>query len=403
MINGAAIKERFCLLAPFVGERVRRLVAASEAKAAGHGGIAATAAATGVARSTILRGLAELKTGRDDFPERIRRPGAGRKPATELQPGLLDALQDLVSSAIRGDPEAALLWVSKSQRHLAAALGERGFTVSHKLVGRLLDKLGFSLQANSKTREGANHPDRNAQFEPINAQINTFQADGQPTISVDTKKKELVGDFKNGGRELRPKGDPEQVRVHDFKIPELGKVAPYGIYDIAANAGWVNIGIDHDTAAFAVESIRRWWLELGKSRYPDAKRLLITADGGGSNGVRVRLWKRELQKLVNEIGVKVTVAHLPPGTSKWNRIEHRLFAFITQNWRGKPLITHEVIVQLIGATTTKTGLTVACRIDTNLYPKGVSVSDEEMAAINLTHDDFHGEWNYTISPSIDTG
>ena len=403
MINSAAIKERFCLLAPFVGERVRRLVAASEAKAAGHGGIAATAVATGMARSTIGRGLAELETGRDDFPERIRRPGAGRKPATELQPGLLDALQDLVSSAIRGDPEAALLWVSKSQRHLAAALGERGFEVSHKLVGRLLNTLGFSLQANSKTREGANHPDRNAQFEHINAQINTFQADGQPTISVDTKKKELVGDFKNGGRELRPKGDPEQVRVHDFKIPELGKVAPYGIYDIAANAGWVNIGIDHDTAAFAVESIRRWWLELGKSRYPDAKRLLITADCGGSNGVRVRLWKRELQKLVNEIGVKITVAHLPPGTSKWNRIEHRLFAFITQNWRGKPLITHEVIVQLIGATTTKTGLTVACRIDTNLYPKGVTVSDEEMAAINLTHDDFHGAWNYTISPSIDTG
>ena len=330
MINSAAIKERFCLLAPFVGERVRRLVAASEAKAAGHGGIAATAVATGMARSTIGRGLAELETGRDDFPERIRRPGAGRKPATELQPGLLDALQDLVSSAIRGDPEAALLWVSKSQRHLAAALGERGFEVSHKLVGRLLNTLGFSLQANSKTREGANHPDRNAQFEHINAQINTFQADGQPTISVDTKKKELVGDFKNGGRELRPKGDPEQVRVHDFKIPELGKVAPYGIYDIAANAGWVNIGIDHDTAAFAVESIRRWWLELGKSRYPDAKRLLITADCGGSNGVRVRLWKRELQKLVNEIGVKITVAHLPPGTSKWNRIEHRLFAFITQ-------------------------------------------------------------------------
>jgi len=403
VINSAAIKERFCLLAPFVGERVRRLVAASEAKAAGHGGIAATAVATGMARSTIGRGLAELETGRDDFPERIRRPGAGRKPATELQPGLLDALQDLVSSAIRGDPEAALLWVSKSQRHLAAALGERGFEVSHKLVGRLLNTLGFSLQANSKTREGANHPDRNAQFEHINAQINTFQADGQPTISVDTKKKELVGDFKNGGRELRPKGDPEQVRVHDFKIPELGKVAPYGIYDIAANAGWVNIGIDHDTAAFAVESIRRWWLELGKSRYPDAKRLLITADCGGSNGVRVRLWKRELQKLVNEIGVKITVAHLPPGTSKWNRIEHRLFAFITQNWRGKPLITHEVIVQLIGATTTKTGLTVACRIDTNLYPKGVTVSDEEMAAINLTHDDFHGAWNYTISPSIDTG
>jgi hypothetical protein len=309
----------------------------------------------------------------------------------------------LVVSAIRGDPEAALLWVSKSQRHLAQALAERGFTVSHKLVGRLLNRLGFSLQANRKTREGSNHPDRDAQFEQINAKIKRFQAAKQPAISVDTRKKELVGDFKNGGRELRPKGDPEQVRVHDFKIPELGKAVPYGVYDIAANVGWVSVGIDHDTAAFAVESIRRWWQELGKARYPRTTRLLITADCGGSNGARVRLWKLELQKLANELGIAITVAHLPPGTSKWNRIEHRLFAFITQNWRGKPLVSHQVIVQLISATATTTGLSVACRVDDNLYPKAVAVSDEELDAINLTCDRFHGEWNYTISPLLDSG
>lgn len=378
-------------------------MAASEAKAAGRGGIAAASAATGVARSTIGRGLAELASGRDDRPGWVRRPGGGRKPATTTQPGLLDALRELVAAAIRGDPEAALLWVSKSQRHLAQSLIERGFVVSHKLVGRLLKKLGFSLQANRKTREGASHPDRDAQFDHINARIKAFQADGQPTISVDTKKKELVGDFKNGGRELRPKGEPEPVRVHDFKIPELGKAVPYGVYDLAANAGWVSVGIDHDTAAFAVESIRRWWHEFGGRRYPGASRLLITADCGGSNGVRVRLWKRELQALANEIGVAITVAHLPPGTSKWNRIEHRLFAFITQNWRGKPLVSHQVIVQLIAATTTSTGLTVACRIDENRYPKGVTVSDAELAAINITHDGFHGEWNYTVSPLIKPG
>jgi Rhodopirellula transposase DDE domain len=310
----------------------------------------------------------------------------------------LEALEDIVQSAIRGDPEAALLWVSKSQRHLADALAERGFAVSQKLVGRLLRRLGFSLQANCKTREGASHPDRNAQFEYINAEVKTFQASGEPAISVDTKKKELVGDFKNAGRELRRKGDPEPVRIHDFAIPELGKVAPYGIYDLADNSGWVNVGIDHDTGAFAVESIRRWWQELGRSRYPAAQRLLITADCGGSNGNRVRLWKRELQILADETGLAITVAHLPPGTSKWNRIEHRLFAFITQNWRGKPLLTHKVIVQLIASTTTKTGLTVQCRLDCNKYAKGIKISDEEMAKLNITRADFHGEWNYTIKP-----
>ena len=395
MIDVAAIRSRFVALSPFLDERARRLVAASEAQTAGHGGIAATSVATGVARSTIGRGLVELTARCDDQPGRVRRPGAGRKPATTKQPGLLAALQELVTSATRGDPEAALLWVSRSQRHLAEALSGRGFKVSHKLVGRLLAGLGFSLQANRKTREGSHYPDRDAQFEHINARIQAFQAKQQPAISVDTKKKELVGDFKNGGRELRPKGEPEPVRVHDFKIPELGKAVPYGVYDIAANAGWISVGIDHDTAAFAVESIRRWWHELGQSRYRRAKRLLITADCGGSNGVRVRLWKCELQKLANETGMAITVAHLPPGTSKWNRIEHRLFAFITQNWRGKPLVSHQVIVQLIGATTTKTGLSVACRIDDNLYPKGVAISDDEIEAINLTCDKFHGEWNYT--------
>ena len=398
MIDIQAIKSRFEALAPHLNERARRLFAASEAQAAGRGGIAAVAAVTGIARSTIGRGLAELRSDESAFSRRIRRAGGGRKPKVETEPGLLDALAELVQSAIRGDPEAALLWVSKSQRHLATALAERGFTASQKLVGRLLRRLGFSLQANRKTREGSNHPDRNAQFEHINAQINAFQAAGQPAISVDTKKKELVGDFKNGGRELRPKGDPEPVRVHDFMLPELGKVAPYGVYDIAANAGWINLGITSDTAAFAVESIRRWWQELGQSRYPSADRILITADCGGSNGARVRLWKTELQTLADQTGLSITVAHLPPGTSKWNRIEHRLFAFITQNWRGKPLLTHQVIVQLIASTTTNKGLTVQCGLDKNTYDKGIKISDAEMATINITPADFHGEWNYTIKP-----
>ena len=398
MIDTPAIKSRFEALAPHLNERARRLFVASEADAAGRGGIAAVAAVTGVARSTIGRGLAELRSKEGASSRRIRRPGGGRKLKVETEPGLLDALSELVQSAIRGDPEAALLWVSKSQRHLVGALSQRGFTASQKLVGRLLRGLGFSLQANRKTREGTSHPDRNAQFEHINAQINGFQAAGQPAISVDTKKRELVGDFKNGGRELRPRGDPEPVRVHDFMLPERGKVAPYGVYDIAANAGWINLGITSDTATFAVESIRRWWRELGQSRYQEAKRILITADCGGSNGARVRLWKTELQTLADQTGLSITVAHLPPGTSKWNRIEHRLFAFITQNWRGKPLLTHQVIVQLIASTTTEKGLTVQCRLDKNAYDKGIKVSDAEMAKLNIKLDDFHGEWNYTIDP-----
>jgi hypothetical protein len=336
----AAIKARFDALEPILDERARRLFAASAARAAGRGGIAAVSQTTGIARSTVGRGLEELRSGAVMFSGRVRRRGGGSKPAIEMHPGLLDALNDPVQPAIRGDPEAALVWVSKSQRHLSAALAKRNFTAGQKLIGRLLRRLGFSLQANARTREGTGHPDRNAQFEHINAEVKAFQSAGEPAISVDTKKQELVGDFKNGGRELRPKGKPEPVRVHDFVIPELGKAVPYGVYDIAANAGWINLGITHNTAAFAVESIRRWWHERGAVRYPAATRLLITTDCGSSNGVRMRLWKRELQALADELGIAITVCHLPPGTSKWNRIEHRLFAFMTQNWRGKPLISH---------------------------------------------------------------
>ncbi len=398
MIDISSIKARFNALEPTLDEKGRRLFAASEARAAGHGGVAAVSQATGIARSTIDRGLADLRLGAVMFSTRVRRPGGGGKPSTETQPRLLESLNDLVQSSIRGDPEAALLWVSKSQRHLSAALAELGFVAGQKLVGRLLKRLGFSLQANAKTREGASHPDRNAQFEHINAEVKAFQAAGEPVISVDTKKKELVGDFKNAGRELRPKGQPEPVRVHDFVIPELGKVAPYGVYDVAANDGWVNLGISHDTAAFAVESIRRWWHVLGAARYPAATRLLINADCGGSNGNRVRLWKRELQGLADELRIEITVNHLPPGTSKWNRIEHRLFAFISMNWRAKPLVSYLVIIQLIASTTTDTGLSVGCQLDANAYEKGVKISDAEMAALNIKPAPFHGEWNYTITP-----
>src|SRR5580658_5415500 len=395
---------RHSALHPVLDERGRRRFAAAEARMAGRGGVSTVSRITGLARSTIRRGLDELeRTAGDAISGRVRRPGGGRKKATEVDPTPLKDSKDLVEPATRGDPEAPLLWTSRSLRNLADALRTMGHEIGHNVVGDLLRQLNYSLQSNRKTREGTHNPDRDAQFGYINTQMKAALSEGRPAISVDTKKKELVGDFKNGGRELRPKGDPEPVRVHDFKIPELGKVAPYGVYDIAANAGWISIGIDHDTAAFAVESIRRWWHEFGKSRYLGAKHLLITADCGGSNGVRVRLWKRELQKLANETGMAITVADLPPGTSKWNRIEHRLFAFITQNWRGKPLVSHQVIVQLIGATTTKTGLSVACRIDDGLYPKGVTVSDDEINAINLTCDEFHGEWNYTISPSLDSG
>jgi hypothetical protein len=399
VIDIADIRQRWRQAASFLDERARRLFAANEALAQGHGGVTAVSIATGLARSTIDRGIRELRSARNELGARLRRPGAGRKSAVAHQPGLSAALETLIEDAIRGDPCSPLRWVSRSQRHLVKALSAHGYQVSQRVVGKLLRELGYSCQANRKTREGSNNPDRNAQFVHVNATVQAAIAAGEPAISVDTKKKELVGDFKNNGRELRPKGEPELVRVHDFKLPELGKVSPYGVYDIAANHGWVSVGISADTGAFAVESIRRWWYKLGKLRYPNATRLTVTADCGGSNGPQVKLWKCELQRLANETGLRITVAHLPPGTSKWNRIEHRLFAFITMNWRGKPLVSHQVIVQLIGATTTETGLKVYCEIDANLYPKGVEVSDEEIQAINIVRSEFRGEWNYTIAPN----
>jgi hypothetical protein len=399
VIDIDAIRLRWQQTEPFLDERGRRVFAANTALAAGRGGIAATSVATGVARSTIKRGIDELRAGRNEISVRVRRPGGGRKSAVTHQPGLPAALEALIEDAIRGDPCSPLRWVSRSLRHLVKALAAQGFQASQRVVANLLRELRYSCQANRKTREGANHPDRDAQFSHINTTVKAAIAAGEPAISVDTKKKELVGDFKNNGRELRRRGDPEPVRVHDFKIPALGKVAPYGVYDIAANHGWVSVGIDADTGAFAVESIRRWWYKLGRARYPNAKTLTITADCGGSNGPQVKLWKRELQRLTNETGLKVMVVHLPPGTSKWNKIEHRLFAFITMNWRGKPLVSHQVIVQLIGSTTTETGLKVACEIDGNLYPRGIKVGDAEMQAINITRNEFHGEWNYTIAPN----
>jgi Rhodopirellula transposase DDE domain len=380
VIDIEPIRERFSAVAPFLDERGRRLVAAAEAFAAGYGGIAAVAIATGVAPSTIGRGLKEL--AQDEPSERIRRPGAGRKRTVSKDPTLLPDLEVLVEPTTRGDPESPLRWTCKSLRRLAQVLQAQGHAVSRTLVGHLLNEAGYSLQGNRKTTEGDSHPDRDAQFGYINTQVTTALAEQQPVISVDTKKKELVGDFRNNGREYRPQGNPEEVRVHDFLIKELGRAVPYGVYDLAANSGWVSVGVDHDTAAFAVNSIRQWWLTVGRARYPQASRLLITADGGGSNGSRVRLWKRELQKLANELGIDIVVSHLPPGTSKWNKIEHRLFSFISQNWRAKPLVSYRVIVELISATTTKTGLTVRCELDTGQYPSGIVVSDAEMAALN---------------------
>jgi transposase len=399
MQEQAAIKERYARVAGVLDERGRRAVAAAEALAVGRGGITAVARATGLSRTTIRSGVAEL-TGAVPraAPGRVRRPGGGRRKTVEADPTVRDDLERLVEPVTRGDPESPLRWTCKSVRKLAAELRAQGHRVSHQWVAEALRDLGYSLQGNRKTREGSAHPDRDAQFAHLNATADAFLAAGAPVISVDTKKKELVGDFKNGGREWRPKGEPEAVRVHDFAIPELGRVSPYGVYDLARNAGWVNVGIDHDTAAFAVESIRRWWQGAGRARYPHARRLLITADGGGSNGSRVRLWKWELQRLADETGLAISVCHFPPGTSKWNTIEHRLFSFISQNWRGTPLVNYAVILRLIAATTTATGLTVTSCLDTNAYPLGRKVSDAEMATLRLQPGAFHGDWNYTLAP-----
>jgi transposase len=392
------IKTRFEMLSPFLNERTRRLAAAAEAAAIGRGGISRVARATGVSRRAIASGLAQLRES-DGLPSgRIRRPGGGRKKVVKTDDTLLSDLERLIDPVTRGDPESPLRWTCKSIRKLAEELEQMGHATSHRMVAELLRDLGYSLQANRKTYEGKGHPDRNAQFEHINAKVQAALKAGEPVISVDAKKKELVGDFKNPGREWQPAGQPELVRVYDFIIPGLGRDTPYGIYDMARNSGWVNVGMDHDTAAFAAASIQRWWDSMGKANYPRAERLLITADGGGSNGSRVRLWKVELQRLADETGLEISVCHFPPGTSKWNKIEHRLFSFISQNWRGKPLVSHEAIVNLIAATTTKMGLKVTCELDRGVYPAGIKVSKKEIEALNLQRDEFHGEWNYTISP-----
>jgi hypothetical protein len=391
------LADKLAVVLPHLNERQRRLLLAAEARVLGYGGVARVARAAGVSRQTIHTGLHDL-----DQPEanasRVRRPGGGRPAAPTHDPTLLADLEALVDPDTRGDPMSPLRWTCKSTRQLVAALAERGHRVSHQTVAALLRAADYSLQAPVKTLEGTRHPDRDAQFRYLNDQTKAFLAQGWPVVSVDTKKKELVGTFKNGGRDWQPKGQPERVNVHDFPDPALGKAIPYGIYDVGRNAGWVSVGRDHDTAAFAVASLRRWWQVVGHAAYPQATHLLICADGGGSNGYRLRLWKVELQRLATELGLRVTVCHLPPGTSKWNKIEHRLFAHISLNWRGRPLVSHEVIVELIGATTTTTGLRVQAELDSGAYPTKVKVLDDELMALHLTPHPFHGEWNYSFAP-----
>jgi hypothetical protein len=401
MVDEVTIRRRFRLVEGHLDERMRRLLAAAEAEAVGFGGASVVARATGVSRRAIRTGAKELLQAPRDLGrlgQRIRRPGGGRKRTVAQDPTLQRDLERLIEPVTRGDPETALRWTCKSVRRLSMELKRRGHRASHRLVAEILHQLGYSLQANAKTIEGTSHPDRNAQFEHIHQRVRRYLAKGDPVISVDTKKKELVGEFKNGGQELRPQGMPEKVRVHDFVIPELGRAIPYGVYDLGTNTGWVSVGIDHDTAEFAVETIRRWWRWMGRKRYPQGRRLLITADAGGSNGSRLRLWKTEIQKLADEIQIPISICHFPPGTSKWNKIEHRLFSFISQNWRGKPLVSHAVIVKLIAATRTATGLKVKARLDTNSYPGGIKVSKADLDDVKLRPDSFHGDWNYTILP-----
>jgi Rhodopirellula transposase DDE domain len=394
------IRRKFRALTPLMDERTRRHWAASEARELSWGGITCVAKATGLSRTTIAAGVEDLKSRSDESEPnpRIRRPGAGRKPLDHHDPGLWAALDALVDPVTRGDPETPLRWTCKSTRRLAQELCRQNHPISPGTVASMLRDLGYSLQANRKTREGETHPDRNAQFEYISQQVRRLQKRGQPVVSVDTKKKELVGDFKNPGREWRLQGEPEEVRVHDFKDPALGKAIPYGVYDLANNQGWVSVGIHRDTAQFAARTIQRWWQDMGAKRFPRARELLITADGGGSNSYRSRLWKVALQQLADHLDLTLRVCHFPPGTSKWNKIEHRLFSFITQNWRGKPLVSRQAIVNLIASTTTKTGLTVRAALDTNVYETGIKVSNKQMEALNIQPADFHGEWNYSIAP-----
>jgi len=399
-VDITTLRRKYRAVAPGLTERSRRLWAASEAAALGHGGIGLVQRATGLSRSTISRGMREVAAGAHATlpPERTRRPGGGRKRAREKDATLVADLEALVEPTASGAPDAPLRWTAKSVRHVAADLQAMGHQVSHVLVATLLHESGYSLQANRKTREGPQHPDRDGQFRYINEQVQRCQRQRQPVISVDTKKKELGGDFKNAGREWRPTGQAEPVRVHDFLIPSQGKAIPYGVYDLTRDEGWVSVGIDHDTASFAVRAIRRWWRAMGRAAYPRASRLLITADAGGSNGPRVRLWKWELQQFANRTGLTITVCHFPPGTSKWNKIEHRLFSHIAMNWRGKPLVSLAAIVSLIGATTTAAGLRVRSELDRGRYPKGVAPTDEQMARLTLRPHAFQGDWNYTIRP-----
>ena len=402
MDNVAIIESKYRALCGRLDEATLRLWAATEARSLGRGGVSAVAKASGMSRTTIYAGLAELKAtapvSKGEARARVRTTGGGRKKLTAKDTNLLRDLDALVEPTSRGDPMSPLRWTCKSTYRLAEELKQQGHEVSQRTVCDLLSQMEYSLQSTRKTQEGRQHEDRDAQFGFIAQRVTEYQAAGDPVISVDTKKKELIGDFKNAGKEWQPKGVPEKVRVHDFIDPELGKVAPYGVYDLTANTGWVNIGIDHDTAEFAVQSIRRWWQEMGKTNYPRARRLLITADCGGSNGYRVRLWQRELQKLADELRLTIQVCHFPPGTSKWNKIEHRMFCHITANWRGRPLISRQVIVNLIGSTTTRNGLRIRADIDENTYAKGIKISDAELAALAIERDKFHGEWNYRVPP-----
>ena len=393
-------RERFLALMPHLNERQLRIAAALEARALGYGGVSTVAEVSGLARGTIHRGLEEIKDPtRMSSVDGVRLGGGGRKTIASQDPRILRRLKVLVESNTRGDPMSPLLWTCKSTGALAEALSKEGSAISADTVGRLLASIGYSLQANMKTlEEGTAHPDRDQQFKHLNGQVRRFLKRKNPVISVDAKKKELVGQYYNKGRRWRPRGEPEEVRVHDFIDPGESKAIPYGIYDVAKNQGWVNVGCDHDTAGFAVASIRRWWCSMGLEVYPEADRLLISADSGGSNGYRIRLWKKELQSLVDETGLWITVCHLPPGTSKWNKIEHRLFSHISMNWRGRPLVSHEIVVKLIGATMTKSGLKVRAKLDKRKYPLKVKVSDEDMKSLNIEPHPFHGEWNYTIKP-----
>jgi hypothetical protein len=400
-VQVATLRAKHAALAPVFTKRSRRVWAATEARAIGHGGIALVERAPGISRSTIQRGLRDLDADTPLPPGRTRKAGAGRKPATALDQTLLRDLDALVEPTAPGDPDSPLRWSSKSVRTLAVALQALGHTVSHTVVAELLHQLGYSLQGNAKTREGRQHTDRDAQFRYIAATVKRSQRRKQPTISVHTQKKELIGDFKNGGRAWRPNGTPDRVRVHDFVIPTPahGKAIPYGVYDLHRDEGWVSVGIDHDTASFAVNAIRRWWRRMGRSAYPQTRSLVITADAGGSNGTRLRLWKWELQRFANRAGLTITVCHFPPGTSKWNRIEHRLFSHIAMNWRATPLVSLAAIISLIGSTHSRSGLRVRPELDRGHYPSGVPVTDVQMAAVRLTRHRFHGEWNYTIRPT----